>query len=267
MRFYSWVLLIAVSSPIHLSYALHSRVYFQKQHNPKLKSASLFQFSIPISAVEEIGKLQRKGIISFLIGAIRDVKLDHGVLKELSELWNPLDLTYLAIPALVTGPLLHLLDRNRKERAANAAVSKEPCMRYLIEYLEDPLIYLSKFPLWLFFLDIISAFIEAFGVTFHVRANIPDLVAKLSGIFMVGLYLTRIKDFVVERWVRPSGVIDFGVKNDPVRAAAISELTSVLIWLLVALVALEVASLKLGVTLGSLFACKYIYLMYSYRHI
>jgi len=224
------------------------------------KSHVNMQFHITNAAVEFTeqvsSKLQRKGIISFLSETVRQVKFDKGILKELSELWNPVDITYLAIPALVTGPLLHFLDHKRKERVLARIDRLESQNKYLLEYLEDPLIYLSKFPLWLFFLDVISAFIEAFGITFHVRANIPDLIAKLSGIFMLGLFCTRIKDWTMERWIRPSVIAD-SIRSDPVRSSTISELTSVFIWLVVALVGLEVASLKLGVTLGSIFACKY----------
>lgn len=258
------VFLVIVSLSLNYSFSLTSSCRLKSSSLRSVTSTSLHlsstRFPLAAAAIKEVSKLERKSLSSFLLGAARAVKFDHGVWKELSELWNPVDIAYLAIPAIVTGPLLHLLDRKRKERAMrSSSEDSKPAIKSLIEYLEDPLIYLSKFPLWLFFLDVVSAFIEAFGVTFHVRASIPDLVAKVSSILMAGLFLTRIKDWMAERWIRPSGVIDLGTKNDPVRAAAISELTSVFIWLLTALVALEVASLKLGVTLGSLFACKFIY--------
>ncbi len=173
------------------------------------------------------------------------LKFDPKIFREVMTLANPTDIAYILLPAIITKPLISFYENAHKNDAHNFKYS-------LVGYLQQPFLYLAKFPLWLFTLDVFSILIHSFGFDFHIKGGLPDLIAKVSYCLLAGIFITRLKDWYFQQVLRQKS--NLAIRRDYVREGTIDEITSILLWALVGVIGLEFLSLKLGVALGSIFA-------------
>lgn len=166
-------------------------------------------------------------------------------LRPLDGKLSPIDVAFVLVPLLCIKPVLNWFDVAKKDKVGHQCS--------LVGYLEKPLIALTQFPLFLFFLDVLSISIHALGIDFHIKGGLPDLVLKVSYCILGGAFLTRIKDWFVQQVWRKEFPRE---KRDFVREETVDEITSVLIWFIMGVIGLEFMSLRMGFALGSLFAGK-----------
>jgi hypothetical protein len=185
------------------------------------------------------------------------IKINPSALAQLKDIAAMDDFIFATVPILLAKPALIFIDNLIFEEKKSKVETR------LIYYLDQPLTLLTKFPMFLLFIDIGTILLHFFGFNSHIQGGIPNVIAKISFCLLSGLFLTRIKDFIFQQILRNNSIlIEGSVKQrDFVREETVDELTSIFIWVFTFIVAMEYASLKFGFALGSLFACKSLLIM------
>jgi hypothetical protein len=180
-------------------------------------------------------------------------KLVWIVLSEIKKILDPIDLGFIIALNLLYKPILQGLfktfktifpiDPNRAFKDSYFGFIEKPVKWHVRYYL--PSLYL---------LDILTVI---FGALHLTKVNVSNAFTAAKALFwsvIVGSYVIAIKDYFLNKLIRPS-LTKVGVKvKDQAREDTINELTSLLIWIIVAYVNLESMSKTFGFGLGSVFA-------------
>ena len=118
--------------------------------------------------------------------------------------------------------------------------------------LEQAVTYSTWFLPCVYLLDMATILLHGLGYSFHIKGDIPRLICTVGLSLIYGMYITKIKDWAINRFIRKNFFNK--VPRDPVREATVNELSSLVIWLFIGGFCLEAMSMELGFALGSIFA-------------
>lgn len=180
-------------------------------------------------------------------------KLVWIVVSEIRKILDPIDVAVLIGLNLLYKPILKALfiifkyvfpiDPNRTFNDSYFGFVDKPVKLYVRYYL--PSLYL---------LDILTVIFGALHLTRVNVANVFTAVKTLFWSIVVGYYLIAVKDYAINKLIRPSLTKVGVVVRDQARIDTINELSTLLIWIIIAYVNLESLSKTFGFGLGSVFA-------------
>lgn len=107
---------------------------------------------------------------------------------------------------------------------------------------------------WIYIFDVLNILLRAVGLISDKAYNALNLVQDMLHGIALGFYVTRLKDFLLQRMIRPKLAADGVGLLDSTRQRAIDEITSLCIWGSIIFINLELASKQLGFGFGSVFA-------------
>lgn len=122
--------------------------------------------------------------------------------------------------------------------------------------MEQPIKLLILFPIVLFVIDVITILLTFLGFQFHIKSNFPQFFSNIAFSIITGSFLTRFKDWVSSRLRRSYWKVQRNnkVKRDLIQEKTTDEVTSAVIWAIVAISSLQTLSAQFGVGIKSIFA-------------